>query len=499
MDLGLNFLRPPGPDAAGDREEEPGGREMGGYPASPCYNTPMHGQANAYTESPGQGRGSTVETRPLKGQQIVALQGAGKRFNNTYAVRNASVSLGAGEMLSVVGPVGAGKSTLLKMVFGLLKPDEGTVSLYGSDDVHEGRTHVGYLPERPQYHENFTGEEYLQFHARLSGLRGPAAKAAAARAVEITGLGEGAKRRIGMYAPEMVQRLGLGVALVSVDGEPHGLLVLDELSSGLGRGSQAAAREVLAEFRRKGGAVLLASNRITEVERACTRMAIMREGNIVLQREVDNAPRIILLARPPLPLGTGTPGATVRQAMRALHSEAIVSGPDGEGKPLVTSLPAPPNATEQANLKAMALRAVLDAGWEVAYMAVENRELESIYMEAMAPREVRPLPSRPRAAAAVASDTGKLSGLAGQPFAVEVQQAPMPEPPSPNGLHTGTRPLPGTEAQAALRAIANGEQEHAAPATREEPAAAESEVAAAPEPRAYGATEAERANREWWR
>ena len=80
--------------------------------------------------------------------------------------------------------------------------------------------------------------------------------------------------------------------------------------------------------------------------------------------------------------------------MRALHAEAIVSGPDGEGKPLVTSLPAPPDPAEQANMKARALRAVLDAGWEVAYLAVENRELESIYMEAMAPREVRPLPSR---------------------------------------------------------------------------------------------------------
>jgi ABC-2 type transport system ATP-binding protein len=386
-------------------------------------------------------------------------------------------------MLSVVGPVGAGKSTLLKMAFGLVKPDEGTVSLYGSEDVHEGRSYVGYLPERPQYHENFTGEEYLLFHARLSGLKGQAAKAAAARATEITGLGDGARRRIGMYAPEMVQRLGLGVALVSVEGLPHGLLVLDELSSGLGRGSQAAAREVLAEFRRKGGAVLLASNRITEVERACTRVAVMREGSIVLQRNVDNAPRIILLSRPPLPLGTGTPAATVRQAMRALDPEAIVSGPDGEGKPLVTSLPAPADAAEQASLKARALHAVLDAGWDVAYMAVENRELESIYMEAMAPREVRPLPSRPRAAAAVSSDTGKLSGLAAQAFAVEGQPVPRPEPPGPNGLHTGTRPLPGDEAQAALQAMANRELEQAAPQAPEEVAA----------------PEAERANREWWR
>ncbi|HET9494787.1 MAG TPA: ABC transporter ATP-binding protein [Chloroflexia bacterium] len=401
-------------------------------------------------------------------------------------MRNASVSIGAGEMLSVIGPVGAGKSTLLKLACGLLKPDEGTVSLFGSSDIHEGRTRTGYLPERPQYHENFTGEEYLLFHARLSGLKGSEAKAAAARAVEITGLGEGAKRRIGQYAPEMVQRLGLGVALVSVDGLPHGLLVLDELSAGLGRGSQAAAREVLAEFRRKGGAVLLASNRITEVERACTRVAIMREGSIILQREVDNSPRIILLSRPPTPLGTGTPAATVRQAMRAIHPEVIVSGPDGEGKPLVTSLPAPPDAREQAGLKARALRAVLDAGWEVAYMAVENRELESIYMEAMAPREVRPLPSRPRAAAAISPDTGKLSAAAGVP-------APVPEPPNPNGLHTGTRPLPGEEAQAALQAIESGEPEQTAPAT------SEVEAAPSPEHRPYGVPEAERANREWWR
>jgi ABC-type multidrug transport system ATPase subunit len=448
----------------------------------------MHAEANSFSESPEHYGGSRVETRPLKGPQIVALQGAGKRFNSIYAVRNASVSIGAGEMLSVIGPVGAGKSTLLKLAFGLVKPDDGAVTLYSSDDVFDSRSRVGYLPERPQYHENFTGEEYLLFHARLSGLRGARARSAAARAVEITGLGEGAKRRIGLYAPEMIQRLGLGVALVSIDSEPHGLLVLDELSSGLGRGSQAAAREVLAEFRRKGGAILLASNRITEVERACTRVAIMREGSIVMQREVDNAPRIILLARPPLPLGTGTPGATVRQAMRALHSEAIVSGPDGEGRPLVTSLPAPPDSSEQASLKARALRAVLDAGWEVAYLAVENRELESIYMEAMAPREVRPLPSRPRAPAAVSSDTGKLATLMWG-------LTPTPEPPSTNGLHVGTRPLQGEEARGALQNVATGEPEQIAPLTPDETVGPE----AADAPRHYGVPEAERAGRDWWR
>jgi hypothetical protein len=306
--------------------------------------------------------------------------------------------------------------------------------------------------------------------------------------VEITGLGEGAKRRIGVYAPEMVQRLGLGVALISVDVEPHGLLVLDELSSGLGRGSQAAAREVLAEFRRKGGAILLASNRITEVERACTRVAIMREGSIVMQREVDNSPRVILLARPPLPLGTGTPGATVRQAMRAIHSEAIVSGPDGDGRPLVTSLPAPPDPSEQASLKARALRAVLDAGWEVAYMAVENRELESIYMEAMAPREVRPLPSRPRAAAAVSADTGKLAALAGDP-------APTPEPPGPNGLHTDNGPLSGEEARAARDAVTAVGPEDVPPVAPEEPATYRPPSWLAP----HKPEEPDRANRDWWR
>lgn len=413
-------------------------------------------------------------------------------------------------MLSVIGPAGAGKSTLLKMAIGLVKPDDGTVTLYGADDAFEGRSHVGYLPERPQYHENFTGEEYLLFHARLSGLRGSAAKAAAARAVEITGLGEAAKRRIGVYAPEMVQRLGLGVALVSVDGRPNGLLVLDELSSGLGRGSQAAAREVLAEFRRKGGAILLASNRITEVERAATRVAIMRDGSIVLQRDVNNAPRIILLARPPLPLGTGTPAATVRQAMRALHSEAIVSGPDGDGKPLVTSLPAPPNPTEQAGLKARALRAVLDLGWDVAYMAVENRELESIYMEAMAPREVRPLPSRPRTLTATSPSTGKLSlpadSLApdtGKLSPLARGHAPMPEPPSPNGTHANTRPLRGEEAAAALQSVTAGETEHTPPANPEEPPTYLAPSWLAPqepaEPEPKPESEPERANRGWWR
>ena len=117
----------------------------------------------------GEIMGGAASTRPLStivpaaGQTgdapVIALEGVHKRFNDIYALRNVSISIESGEVFSLLGPTGSGKSTLVKLLLGFLQPDEGTVSLFGTTDPRSVAARIGYMPERPYFHHNFTGRD----------------------------------------------------------------------------------------------------------------------------------------------------------------------------------------------------------------------------------------------------------------------------------------------------------------------------------------------------
>ena len=221
-----------------------------------------------------------------------------KRFNDIYALRNISLSIQGGEVFSLLGPTGSGKSTLVRLLLGFLQPDEGTVTVFGVSEPRNVAARIGYMPERPYYHHNFTGRDYLFFQARLSGLTRAGARRAVERAIEAVGLGPVAGRRIRFYERETLQRLALAVAIVSVAGSPPGLLVLDEPSESLTRTVQLAVRDVILDLKQRGATVLIASHRITEIERVSTSVGILRGGHLVTQTYVENNPRVIIVAVP---------------------------------------------------------------------------------------------------------------------------------------------------------------------------------------------------------
>ncbi len=210
---------------------------------------------------------------------VIDIERVSKSFGSFKAVDGVSLSVERGEFFGLLGPNGAGKSTLILMMLGLLEPDAaGSIRLFG-ERVTPGsaralRSRVGVVGEAPQLRDERTAAEYLLFFARLYGLEDAASRALAR--LDDVGLAEAAGKRIRTFSHGMKQRLSLARALLH---EPE-LLILDEPTSGLDPRGVHEVRELLQERRGGGTAVFLCSQLLSEVEKSCTRVAIIQRGRI---------------------------------------------------------------------------------------------------------------------------------------------------------------------------------------------------------------------------
>lgn len=193
------------------------------------------------------------------------------------AVDGLSLDVRQGEIFGLLGPNGAGKTTTLKMMLGLLRPDSGTVRLLGrppSDPA--ARAQVGFLPENPYFYDYLTGEEFLDFYARLQGVAGSDRARRVSRTLDKVGLG--ARRGVALrkYSKGMVQRLGIAQAILH---EPD-VLILDEPMSGLDPIGRREVRDIILEQRDAGRTVFFSSHILQDAEMICDRVAIVVDGRV---------------------------------------------------------------------------------------------------------------------------------------------------------------------------------------------------------------------------
>jgi len=213
-----------------------------------------------------------------------------KRFGKVEAVRDVSFTLPEGETVALVGHNGAGKTTLMKLMLGLIRPTEGSITVLGDDPTageFEARRRLGYLPENVSFNAALTGQETLAFYARVK--REPARSVGLL--LERVGLTHAANRRVGTYSKGMRQRLGLAQALL---GEPQ-VLLLDEPTTGLDPALRHSFYEIVEELRRRGATVLLSSHALTELEERAGRVIIMNRGIKVADGTLDELRRIARL------------------------------------------------------------------------------------------------------------------------------------------------------------------------------------------------------------
>jgi ABC-2 type transport system ATP-binding protein len=209
-------------------------------------------------------------------QLAVDAVGVTKSFGSLRAVDDITVQVAPGEVYGVLGPNGAGKTTFLRMLFGLIRPDAGTIHVFGRSWERDG---VGVLDgvagfiESPKFYPYLTGLQNLQGLALLDG--GGAADRLA-EVLEVVDLTDRAGDKVGGYSYGMRQRLGVAASLLR---DPR-LLVLDEPANGLDPAGIRDMRALVKRLAASGLTVLLSSHHMDEVEEICDNVTIMRRGSV---------------------------------------------------------------------------------------------------------------------------------------------------------------------------------------------------------------------------
>lgn len=201
-----------------------------------------------------------------------------KSFLEAKAVRGLSFSVAPGEVLGIVGPNGAGKTTTIKMILGLLSPDKGSISLFGTtiDDMTV-RQRIGYMPETPSFYAHLSGREILAYVGELFQLEKTEIKKRSTELLTLVGLAKAADRQLRTYSKGMLQRICLAQALMN---EPE-LLFLDEPMDGLDPIGRIRMKEILLSVKEKGTAIVFNSHILSDVEAISDRIAIMDNGAIL--------------------------------------------------------------------------------------------------------------------------------------------------------------------------------------------------------------------------
>lgn len=213
---------------------------------------------------------------------MLSIDGLSKSFGLVTALDGCSLRVERGQMLGLLGPNGAGKTTAMRSVFGLVRPDGGSITWDGRPIDRTVRRRFGYMPEERGLYPKLGVRWQLAYLGRLHGLEPQAALASVNRWLEAFELGERADADLRELSHGNQQRAQLIAALLH---DPE-LVVLDEPFAGLdpiGAGSMA---DILLELAEAGTAVIFSSHQLDVVEDLCRDVTILHQGKVVLEGEV---------------------------------------------------------------------------------------------------------------------------------------------------------------------------------------------------------------------
>jgi len=223
------------------------------------------------------------------------LQGVTKRFGRHTAVSDFDFEVPRGSICGLLGPNGSGKTTSIRMIMGILHPDEGTVSLFGSDPDVTRRTRVGYLPEERGVYRKMKCLDLITFLAEIRGVSRSEGRRRGLEWIERLGLAAWADKRVEDLSKGMQQKIQF---IGTVVHEPD-LLILDEPFSGLDPINQDVLEDIVREFHAKGTTILFSTHLMDQAERLCERVCLICRARKVLDadlRELKTASRLGVIA-----------------------------------------------------------------------------------------------------------------------------------------------------------------------------------------------------------
>ncbi len=302
----------------------------------------------------------------------ISVQGLAKRFGARTAVEGLSFDVRPGEVFGLLGPNGAGKTTTVRMLTGLLLPSEGEARVWGHSVRTDGeslRRVVGLLTEQPGLYERLSARDNLRFFIKLHELDEREAWPRAWRYLERFGLAGREDDPCGSFSKGMRQKLAIVRTLVH---DPK-VIFLDEPTSGLDPESARTVRDAVAELAAEGRTIVLCSHNLSEVERLCSRVAVVK-GRLLALSSVNE----------------------LRRTGSAL--EVKVEGEAGRYLQALAALPFSPNVlAEGGRLRVMladeeqapdVVACLVGAGARVRSAVPDQRPLEEVYLELIRERRV---------------------------------------------------------------------------------------------------------------
>lgn len=225
-------------------------------------------------------------------QAILEVEGLSKSFGKLQAVANVSFQVEQGEAFGLLGPNGAGKSTTISMLFGLLTPDQGNIRVSGrtmKEDPAAAKRSLGYVPQEIALYPELSAKENLVFWGRLYGLAGTHLKERVDHVLEVVGLAERAKGKVGTFSGGMKRRINIAAALLH---EPQ-ILIMDEPTVGIDPQSRNHILETVKQLNQQGLTIIYTSHYMEEVEYLCSRIGIIDHGQIIALGTVPELRRIV--------------------------------------------------------------------------------------------------------------------------------------------------------------------------------------------------------------
>ena len=212
---------------------------------------------------------------------IIETKDLTKSFGSKLAVNHVNMHVQKGDIYGFIGRNGAGKTTAMKLILGLIKANEGSVELYGSDkNLDVSRRKIGSLIETPALYRNASAYENLKRYSILFGGTEEDIK----EILDFVGLADTGKKKAGSFSLGMKQRLGIGIALL---GNPE-IMILDEPINGLDPAGIKEIRDTIIRLNKeKGVTFLISSHLLDELAKIVTRYGIIAEGELVEELTAD--------------------------------------------------------------------------------------------------------------------------------------------------------------------------------------------------------------------
>jgi len=215
----------------------------------------------------------------------LSLQNISKSFAGKAAVQDVSFDVKPGEIIGFLGPNGAGKTTTIRMALGLVKPDEGTVSLFGKAPGPHAFGRVAFLPEERGLYKKQTARESIAHMARLNGIKAKEAFPLADELLDKYGLGEAKRKKNKDMSKGMAQKVQL---LSAIAHDPE-FYILDEPFSGLDPVNQQVLENMVREIADRGRTIVFSTHVMEHAERLCDRILLMSGGRKVFDGSTDEA------------------------------------------------------------------------------------------------------------------------------------------------------------------------------------------------------------------